>query len=63
MHHQRIICGVAFPPKAGKNSKYKCSNAQKQKPCGPLFWSFEFGSLDIVSSFVLRILNFELLCK
>jgi hypothetical protein len=30
---------------------------------GPWFWSFEFGSLGIVSDFVLRISDFQLLRK
>src|SRR4030042_1062845 len=29
----------------------------------PWFWSFEFGSFDIVSDFVLRISDFQLLRK
>ena len=29
----------------------------------PLLWSFEFGSLDIVSDFVLRISDFQILRK
>jgi hypothetical protein len=33
----------------------------KQKPNEVRFWSFEFGSLDIVSDFVLRISDFKLL--
>ena len=33
----------------------------KKKPIGPWFWSFEFGSLQIVSDFVLRISDFQIL--
>jgi len=32
----------------------------KQKHGEPLVWSFEIGSLDIVSDFVLRISDFDL---
>ena len=35
----------------------------KQKPGVSRFWSFEFGSLDVVSDFVLRISDFQLLRK
>ena len=44
-------------------NKFKAQMLQcsKQKPSVPRFWSFEFGSLDIVSDFVLRISDFQLL--
>jgi hypothetical protein len=39
-----------------KTPRLQCS---KQKTRGLQFWSFEFGSLDIVSDFVLWILDFQ----
>jgi len=46
-------------------NKFKIQMLQcsKQKPTGSRFWSFEFGSLDIVSDFVLRISDFQILRK
>jgi hypothetical protein len=50
-------------PKFETNSKYKCSNVPNRKAARVKFWPFEFGKLDIVSSFVLRISDFQLLRK
>jgi hypothetical protein len=35
----------------------------KTRPADPEFWSFEIGTLDIVSDFVLGILDFRCLDK
>jgi len=44
-------------------SEAQMLQCSKRKSKGPWFRSFEFGSLDIVSDFVLRILDFQLLSK
>ena len=49
--------------KSETNPKYKCSNIQSGKAARVKFLSFEFGTLDIVSDFVLRISDFQLLRK
>jgi hypothetical protein len=47
-------------PKFETNSKFECSNVQNGNAAGARFWSFEFGTLDIVSGFVLRVSDFQL---
>ncbi len=62
------FAGMTNSPQAAGNTtlrefKIQMLQCSKQKPSGSRFWSFEFGSLDIVSDFVLRISDFQILRK
>jgi hypothetical protein len=63
-----------YRPLAAKNSNIEIRNSKQlqntnapmsktERRLGVKFWSFEFGTLDIVSDFVLRISDFQLLRK
>jgi hypothetical protein len=44
----------------GVTTFYERINVQNGNAAEARFWSFEFGTLDIVSGFVLRISDFQL---